>query len=121
MPDPMPPQTAAAHGAPAPPPPKLTVDPSRLAAAAAPLLAAGRTLRATVPALRSAWDAAAHALFAQRTGAALEACQPSAVAAVVACAESVEMFGDDLQRAATLYRFAESGAVPARRRLPVAR
>lgn len=99
---------------PAPPDqPMLSVDPFLVAAAAQPLLGAAGGLRAAVPALNSAWGAAAHTLAAHRTGQALAACQGAAIADLGACVESVEAYAAALQRAASLYRGAESAAVPA--------
>jgi hypothetical protein len=91
----------------------LAVDPSLLKAAGRPLHVVAADLRSASEGLRSAWDAAARALAAQRTGQVLASCQAGAFASLAGCAEALNAFGNALQRAGELYQAADATAVPA--------
>ncbi len=90
----------------------LTVDPSQLSAAGRPLHVIAAELRSASVALRLGWDAAARALAGQRTGQTLANC-PGFLASLVGCAESLDGFGTALQRAADVYRDADTKAIGA--------
>jgi hypothetical protein len=90
----------------------LAVNPALLGAAGRPLHLVAAELRSASAALRSAWDAAARALAAQRTGQALAA---GAFPSLAGCAASLDAFGMALQQAAAVYDAADATAVPAPR------
>jgi hypothetical protein len=90
----------------------LSVDPSLLNAAGPALHVVAADLRSASEGLRSAWDAAARALAAQRAGHALATCSAGAFASLAGCAESLDAFGTALARAGEVYKAADATAVP---------
>ncbi len=88
--------------------PALAVNPTALASLPQSLLQHAQLLRSGAPALFAAWDQAAAALVEQRTGAVLQACRPSAAAALDACADSVEALTSGLRWSAVSYADAET-------------
>jgi hypothetical protein len=100
------------------PSPALVVDPSQLASGAPALHERAASLRIAVAALRSSWDEAAQVLAVHHTGQALAMCRSGALGILSGCAEALDGFGSALERAAAVYRAAESEAVPAASRAP---
>ena len=97
------------------PPPKIALDPALLTELAAQLQERAAQIRASAPALVSAWQQAAGALSAQQTGAVLAASSPSCAAALGEFASSVESLASAVRAGAVRYAAAEATAVPALR------
>lgn len=90
----------------------LAVDPLLLAVAGRPLEESAAALRDALPAVDAAWLAAAHALRAQHTGHALDACLPGLRRDVQTCIQQAAGFGQALAQAAGIYASAEASALP---------
>ena len=96
-------------------PVQLAVDPLLLAMAGRAPADSARALREAVPSLNAAWLVASRILFAQRTGAALQDCEPALQRALGGCVAELASVSSALESSATLYFQADGLAVPASR------